>query len=77
MSEGNGKANAPLGDCPEHPGTKLWGRRAGWCPECKAIARVEPDDYQADDLALLCDALAAIRRLSPPGRRALAVLMGE
>jgi hypothetical protein len=120
MGEGNGKVKTPLGDCPEHPGTKLRGRGTGWCPECKAvdpgrakpaakvvkakpaavswatakpntmappptprpelaraIASVEPDDDQADDLALLCDALAAIRRLSPRGRRALAVLMGE
>jgi hypothetical protein len=122
MGEGNGKVTTarPPTDCPEHPGTKLRGRGAGWCPECRAtdpgrakpaakavkakpaavswatakpntmappptprpelaraIATAGPDDDQADDLALLCDALAAIRRLSPRGRRALAVLMGE
>lgn len=36
MGEGNGKVKTPLGDCPEHPGTKLRGRGAGWCPECRA-----------------------------------------
>jgi hypothetical protein len=59
-----------------------WAERQAPAPTprpelARAIASVEPDDDQADDLALLCDALAAIRRLSPRGRRALAVLMGE